>query len=419
MQKLLEVLWFVLIVIMLFNAIYFSIKLSFPQLKIVKMIKEIFSKEDKKNISTMDTLVMMLGSKIGVGSIAGISFAIYYGGIGSIFWIWITTIFFAMNSFLENYFATIYKEQDGILKKGGPSYYIKNGLNKKYLSYIYGIILIITYIIGFLSIQTNTISVLTNNIFYIDKKVIGLIVVLLSAYFIFKGLKAISNISNIIIPIMSLIYIIIGILIIILNIDKMSLFFKDIISSCFSLKEGLTGFIASFYIGIKRSLFACESGIGSGAILSGATDDNNMIKQGYVGVFVTYFINFVVTTITAIIIYLIPKTNLNILNGIELSKYAFYYHLQEFGVVILLILIILFAFSTIVTGYYYGESTLKMFTKNKVAIFLLKIITLFFLYLGSVISSLTIWGLIDLFLAILGIINCYSLFKLRNKVSKV
>ncbi len=413
-----KIIWTIAIAIIFLNSIYFSIKLKFPQFRLIKMFKTVFKKEKEEGITTIDALFMSLAAKIGVGSLAGIAFAIYYGGIGTIFWIWFISFFVAINSFLEKYLSVLYKEKDGSFYKGGPAYYIKKGLNNKNLAIIYSIILIFAYIIGFLSIQSNTITVLLNDMYSFDKTIISIFISVISAYFIFKGLKSISNICNKIVPIMSIIYIIIGILIFIINIDKVPIVFINIIRNAFNYRAISGGFLTALFIGIQKAIFSSEAGIGTGGISAGATTNNNCLKQGYIGIIETYFINIIITTITAFIIILSNYTNINFnsINGIELTKYAFSYHLGHFGEIILVILIVLFAISTIITGYYYGESNLKMLTNSKKTLFILKILTILLIFIGGISSSLFIWDIVDFFVAILAIINILTIYKLKNTI---
>ena len=241
---------------------------------------------------------------------------------------------------------------------------------------------------------------------------------MLSFLIICKGLKSISKLCEKIVPFMCIIYLIIGFLIIFINIHKIGEAFIYIITSAFNIKSFSGGILSSVFITMQKSIFASEAGLGTGAIASGATSSNNYVKQGFIGIISTYFINIVITTITGLIIVLSNYNNISFsnINGIELTNYAFNYHLGHFGEVILLILILLFAFSTIVTGYYYGESNLKLFTSNKYLIFLLKIFTCIVLFLGGIFNSSFVWSLVDIFIAILAIINIYALFMLRKKI---
>jgi len=411
-----KTIWVIAISLILINSIYYSIILKFPQFRLLNIIKSLKKQSKNQKISPLDTLIMALSSKIGVGSLAGVAIAINYGGLGSIFWMWISTFFLAIITYLENSLSIIYKEKDNTLQKSGPSYYIKKGLNKKVLSITYSILIIITYIFLFTSIQTNTITTLTTEIYNIDKILISLIITVLAGIIIVKGIKTISNICNKIFPLMMIIFIILGFLIVISNINDIPLLFNQIIIEAFNQKSISGGIIYTIIIALQKSVFANESGAGTSAIISGTTDNNDYKLQGNLGIIQTYFINFVVLTITAFIIGLTDFTSIQVINGIELTKFAFFYHLGAFGETMLLIILFLFSFSTIITIYYYGENSLKFLTTNKQSIKILKIFTLLALFIGGIIKANIIWNFIDIFLGLLTIINMYAIYKLRTTI---
>ena len=418
-DKISKLIWGIAIIMIFASSIYYSFKLKFPQLRFIELFKSLKDeKKDKDKISSKDTLLMSLASKIGAGSLAGIAFAIFYGGIGTIFWMWISSFFASINCFIENILSTIYKEKDGLYNKSGPAYYIKKGLNKKNLAILYSVLAISAYIIGFISIQNNTIVTLTNDMYSVNKIIISLVVTILSSIIIIKGIKTISNICNKIVPIMSMLYLILGLIVISLNITKVPSIILNIIKSAFDSKAISGGIIYTLIIGMQKGIFASEAGVGTSAISSGATSNKDYKKQGYIGIIETYFISLFITTMTAFIIILTPFNNFNRanINGIELTKYAFSYHFGHFGEVMLLIILILFSFSTIITVYYYGESNLKFLTKNKLLVKILKIITIISLFTGGIISSIYIWSIVDIFVALLAIINIYALFNLKDKV---
>lgn len=425
MQIINKILWSVAIIMIFLNSIYFSIKLKFPQIRIKTILKTIFTHENNtkdSNISSKDSLLISLASKIGAGSLAGISFAIYYGGIGTIFWMWVAAFFVSINCFLENMLAIIYKEKDGSFYKGGPAYYIRKGLNKKNLAIIYSILAIGAYIFGFLAIQNNTITTLVTEIYDVNKILISVVVTLISSIFILKGLKTISNMCNKIVPIMTTIYLILGLIVLITNIDKVPNIFINIIKSAFTNPKSAIsgGLIYTFIIGMQKGIFANEAGVGTSAISSGTTSNNDYKKQGFLGIIETYFISLFITTVTAFIVILSNYNILNIenANGIEITKYAFSYHFGHFGEIMLLIILVLFSFSTIITGYYYGESNLKSLSKNANSIKVLKIVTIITIFLGGVLSSFFVWKVVDIFIAILAIINIYAIYNLKDIIFK-
>ena len=404
-----SILWAITTILMVYSGVYFTYKLKFVQFNFKEMFKNIIKKEDN-SISPFESLMMVLGGRIGVGSIAGIALAIYLGGIGSIFWMWIIGFISAANSFSEITLGVKYQEKDKNLYKGGPSYYIKNGLNNKKLGRFYALIIVISQVFGFLSIQANTI---TNSI-NINPIISGLVITLVSFIIINKSTKQLFKISSKLVPIMTLIYIIASIFIIICNIDQIPKLLKSIISEAFNFKSLGFGVLSSFIVGIQRGIFSNEAGLGTGAIAASTVKTAFPVSQGYVQILGIYITTFLICTATALVIL---TSNINFLgnnlNGIEITQNAFIYHLGNVGNVIVIISIVLFAFSTILAGFYDAESNLKYLT-NKTSY--LKLIVCFVLFISSIIPAKTIWEIVNILTAILAIINIYALIKLKKDI---
>jgi alanine or glycine:cation symporter, AGCS family len=420
-----KILWGIATIFIMMGGIYFTIKLRGIQFDFINVIRSLFSKKENNAelITAKESLLMTLAARIGVGSIAGIALSIYIGGVGTIFWIWISTIIIVPNSFVETVLGIIYQQKD---KKnsyiGGPSYYIKKGLNSNFLAMMYAFIIIATYIFGFLPIQSNTITKAILQISNIDSLHIGIIVSILSGLVIFSGIKGIVKTTNKIVPIMGLGYCLMATYIIIVNINILPNIFLDIISSAINIKSGVTGILTTIIIGIQRGIFSNESGLGTGAIASSITKTDNPFSVGLAQIFGVYFTSLIICSASAIIILTSDYNTLVIsdINGIELALYAFNYHLGFLGEILLIATILLFAFSTIITGYYYGESNLKFLTsymsRKKFTIF--RFLTLFLILLGSIGSSLLLWKIVDILVALLAIVNMYALLKLRNVIVK-
>ena len=300
--------------------------------------------------------------------------------------------------------------------EGGPFYYISMGLKKKYLAIVYALIFVFAYIFGFLTIQSNTISKIVTEIVPVNGFVIGMVVVVMTSLIIFKGVKEIASVVSKLVPFMAILYICTCLFIIFGNISRLGNIIKLIISSAFNPRSFLTGFI----VGTTKSIFSTEAGLGTGAIASSASSSTNEVEQGLIQVFGIHFDTFVVSTLTIFVILLSPYNILNLsnINGIEITKYAFNYHLGTFGGLILTISIILFAFSTIIGGYYYGEIALKFLIKD-LNTKLFKIIVLVLLLISTVISPTIIWNLIDKSIVILAIINTISLVMMRKEIFNI
>ena len=377
------------------------------------------------SITPFQSLMMVLAGRIGVGSIAGVAISIYYGGIGSVFWMWVSSILGASLTFMETTLGMIYqkKETDNICK-GGPSYYIKYGLNNKALGDLYSIIIIVIDIIGFICIQSNTITRSFQQVFDIDGYIIGILICILTIIIIVGGAKRIASFSSKIVPFMTLFYLIVSLIIIILNIDKVPSVFMSIFESAFDFKSVGGGILGSMIIGVQRGIFSSEAGIGTGAIAASSTKaitKEEKVNQGYIQMLGIYITTFLICTSTALIVIISDVTDLsfNNFNGIELIQLSFTKYLGSSANIFIFIVIFLFAFSTILSSYYNEESSLKYFIeKPNNSLKILKIITLLFIFIGSIANANFIWKFIDVFVGILAIINIYAIIKLKDNVIK-
>lgn len=412
-------LWSIAIVFLLGGGIYFSIKLKFPQLKISSLFKG-FHKDSKSSVSPFRSLTMSLAARIGVGSLAGVALAIYTGGPGTIFWIWVAGIITSVNAFCESYMGAKYQEKDGDAYKGGPSYYIKHGLKNKKLASLYAILIIVSYIVGFMTIQANTITTSIHSTYGFSPIVIGIVLALISGISIMRGLDEIANITSKLVPLMGIGYILLSGSIILMNLNKIGVVLMEIIMDAFSMKAIRGGILTTFVIGMQRGVFSTEAGLGTGAIASSCSHTDNKVNLGLIQVLGIYFTVFVVCTSTALLILTSDYTMLSFenMNGIELTQYALNYHLGRSGIIVLIVSVVSLAYSTIVAGYYYGESNLKYLIKNasKTQINILKIVTVILLVIGSIMNATILWNIVDILVAILAIINMYALMKLRKEI---
>ena len=374
--------------------------------------------DQKEGLSPFRTLMLSLAGRIGVGSISGVSLAIYTGGAGTIFWIWVIALISAPLAYSESYLGVKYKEKDGKHYIGGPAYYLKKALNKPTLGIIYAILIIICYVIGYMSIQSNTIMKATYNLINVKPIIIGLFLSIISGMIIFGGIKKISNATSKIVPVMSGVYILLALFIIIKNISLVPNMFYLIFKSAFNFKSFTSGFLATLLLGVQRGLFSNEAGIGTGSIAAASGSSNNPSSSGFLQMMGVYITSLFICTATAIIVLISSYNQLSLadVNGIEIASYAFNYHLPNLGNIILSVSIFLFAFSTILTGYYYGESSLKFLTNNK-GIIILKLLTILIIFLGSILSPSILWKFTDIMVALLALINIYAIIKMRHDLT--
>ena len=256
----------------------------------------------------------------------------------------------------------------------------------------------------------------------VPKFLIGACLVVITSLIVFGGLKRIAAFSEKLVPFMTIMYIGIAIIVGVRNINLLPGVFKTIITSAFTLKSVYGGFIGTLIIGIQRGIFSNEAGLGTGSITSSTSSTESPVSQGYIQMLGIYVTTLLICTATVIIVMTSNYTELVLkdVNGIEITQYAFKYHLGNFGNILLFLSVLLFSFTTILTGYYDGESSLKYFFDNlkDSHLNILKMASLIVLFLGCIIPSQDLWSFVDILMAFLAIINIYSLFKLKRDVKQ-
>jgi len=407
--NLLSITWYIATIIILYSSVRFTIKYKFLQINIFKIVDALKSKSNN-NISPLSSLCVTLAAKIGVGSLSGIALAIYFGGIGSIFWIMLVSLIVSINTYIECVLGIKYREKDDNKFIGGPSYYIKKCLKNKYLSLLYGFLIIITYSGLFLSIQSNTI-VSTMTYFDIKIEYVIIILFLVTLFIITKGINGISKVNSILVPMMLIIYLLLGIYVLITNINIIPSLFQRVISGAFNLKS----IISVFLIGMQRAIFITESSLGTSAI-SASSCDNDPNRQGLLEVLGIHITTFLVCLTTFLIIATSNYDMINFqnINGIEIVIHAFNYHFGKNGGMFLSIITSLFAFSTIISSYFFGESNINIFSKNKRLKQMFRVLFMIVIVISCYIKPAVLWNLTDYFIAILVIINVFAILKINK-----
>lgn len=405
----------VIVIVFFIVSIVFTFKYRFIQFKSFKETNNILVK--KKSKTAYKTFMLSLASNIGTGNIVGISTCLIYGGPGSLFWMWLFAIFSSVLSLMENTLAQIYKVKINGEYRGGSSFYIKNGLNNKVIAYIIAVFLILTNTVLFQPLQVNTVSETIHIVFGTNKIIIFGCFIIFTIFIIFNGTKRIVRFSEIIVPIMSIGYIFITTIIIIVNIKSIpgviSLIFKD----AFKYKSIFGGFGSScLLIGVKRSLFSHEAGLGTMPTISAMSEIKRPIDQGFIQVIGIFFDTIVLCSLTGIVI-LIYNMDLKAYSGYDMILKMFSIMLGDFGTYVGVFFLLSFAIATVVSEYYLGESNLIFITKNKkgkIIGLLYKLLFCFGIFIGVFLSTNSIWIIVDMGIILIGILNVYSLIKMRK-----
>ena len=423
---------YILVAVLIPTGLYFTIRTGVVQLRLLpEMFRTLTESggrdaEGNRNISPFRAFSISAASRVGTANIAGVALAISLGGPGAMFWMWLTAIVGGATAFAESALGQLYKVKDGPAFRGGPAYYIRHGLNMKWLGLIFAVIVAITYGIVFNTVQSNSIVDAVGTSFGIDDSnfaftaIAGLIIAV-GAYLIFAGgAKRISNVSAYLVPIMAGIYLIVGIIVVALNIGAVPDMIGTIFSDAFSMHSLAGGTLGSIMlIGVQRGLFSNEAGIGSVPNAAATASTSHPAKQGFVQALGVYFDTILVCSITAFIILLSNPKYGSSAEGMQLTQNALSGQLGQWAIHFLTFAIFLFAFSSILGNYYYGEANIEHLTRSKVALRVYQVIVMAAVFVGAIAALDLVWTAADIFMAIMALINLFALLMLSPLVFRL
>ena len=417
---------YVLIILLVGTGIFLTFKTKFIQFRLIKEMFKLITeaaptdKSGKKGISSFQAFTISAASRIGTGNIAGVATAIALGGPGAIFWMWMIALIGAASALIESTLAQVYKVKDKStgLFRGGPAYYMEKGLNKRWMGILFAIVITITYGFIFNSVQANTISIAFEESFGANRVVVGLILAALTGVIVFGGLKRIVSFTQIVVPVMAILYIVIALIVVFLNISEIPGVFLLIIKSAFGLEEAFAGMIgAAIMNGIKRGLFSNEAGIGSAPNAAATADVSHPVKQGLIQALGVFIDTLVVCTATAAIVLLGDAYLQSDATSVNLTQASLVNSLGDWAGSFLAIIVFMFAFSTVIGNYYYGESNISFIKESKTGLLVFRVFVVLFVMFGSIAKVQIVWDLADLFMAFMAIINLIAVLQLW-KVAK-
>lgn len=406
--------------------LYFTFRTKFVQFRLLpEMFRVIIEKapirkDGKKGISSFQAFTISAASRIGTGNVAGVATAIALGGPGAVFWMWVIALIGAGSSFIESTLAQVYKVRDGEAFRGGPAYYMQKGLKKRWMGIIFAVAITLCYGFVFNSVQSNTISLAFNNSFGTSPFVMGLILAFLTAIIIFGGLKRIVSITTYLVPIMAIIYIILALVVMVLNITEIPSVFMLIFKSAFGLEEAFGGMIgAAIMNGIKRGLFSNEAGMGSVPNAAATADVSHPVKQGLIQTLGVFIDTLIICTATAMIVLLSDAYLQADATSINLTQASLTDHIGSWAGVLLAFIIFMFAFSSVIGNYYYGETNIGFIKESKLAINIYRVLVVAFVYFGAVAKVQLVWDLADVFMGVMAFINLIAILMLWKVAKKV
>lgn len=412
-----NILWsYVLIGLLVGLGLWFSLRTKFVQIRMLgemlSLVKEGIGIENgQEAVSSFQAFCVSTASRVGVGNIAGIAIAIASGGPGAIFWMWIIAILGSATGFVESTLAQIYKiPTHGNGYRGGPAYYIKNALGSNFFATVFAILISVTFGLIFNSVQANTITVSLQAAFGFDRLTMGIILAIFTALSIFGGITRIAKIAEWMVPIMAGIYLLTALIITLMNIPLLPGVLKLIVSSAFNTNAAVGGGLgAAIMTGVKRGLFSNEAGMGSVPNAAATAFVTHPVKQGLVQALGVFVDTLLVCSATAFIILLSTSYQMTNLTGIELAQQSLAFHIGPWAPSLLALLICLFAFSSIVGNYYYGEINIAFLNSNPKILTIFRICVVAMVLFGSVAKVTLVWDMADLFMALMALTNLISI----------
>lgn len=444
-----------LVVILIPAGIYFTIKTNFLPFRLfpemIRCVLEPKSSDNKEAISGLQALLIATASRVGMGNLAGVVAAISFGGPGAIFWMWLAALIGSSSAFIESTLAQIYKEKDPLYGgyRGGASYFMDrmrmitwikeedvyvddvkkvykyvSADNKKYYTRgtrfrLLGILFALSGLLcwaGISQVISNSISQSFTNAFGMSPLVTTVILVTASAVVLFKN-SGIVDVLNKLVPVMAILYFSVTLFIIIKNITLVPQMLENIFVQAFGLRQAVAGGFGSILMqGVKRGLFSNEAGSGSAPCAAAAADVSHPVKQGLIQSLGVFIDTLVICSCSAFIMLLAPEEITNGLMGMDLLQAAMNYHIGQFGVVFIAIILFLFSFSTFLGIMFYARGNVAyVFGDNWSSQNIYKVFGLCMLFAGGLAQYTFVWELGDLGVGLMTIFNMIAIIPLSGQ----
>ena len=416
----------ILVILLIPTGIYFTIRTRVLPVRLFKdMVGAVLGKKNEKNsaLSVLQTLIVSTATRVGMGNLVGVVAAISAGGAGAVFWMWV--IIGSSTAFIEATLAQLYKEKDPLYGgwRGGPAYYIhkyfeeRSGKKRRYvpLSILFALSGLICWF-GISQVVSNSVTSAFENAFHIPPLYTTIVLVILGAVIVLRK-NATVRVLDIMVPIMAGIYLLMTIILIIVNIQLLPSVFGRIFSEAFGLRQvAAGGFGAVVMNGVKRGLFSNEAGSGSAPCAAATAETDHPAKVGLSQALGVFIDTILICSCTAMIMLLTPESITNGLQGMDLLQTSMQYHLGEFGVIFIALIIFLFSFSTFIGVLFYARSNVAyLFGDNWTSQTIYKILALVMLFIGGLAAYSVVWDLGDVGVGLMTVFNIFMLYPLSKK----
>ena len=413
-------LWgYLLIAALLGCGIWFTWRTRFVQFRMMgEMLRLLtdsaISTSREQHISSFQAFAVSVATREGTGNLAGVATAIAVGGPGAVFWMWLITLIGAATAFVESTLSQLFKRRHSESFIGGPAYYMLHGLHSRWMSTLFAVLITVTFGLSYNSIQSNTICSAMHEAFGWEPLWTGIVLAVISLIVVFGGIHRIARVSAILVPLMAVGYFVLAIVVIAMNAEQIPHVLKVIVLDAFGVQQVAGGGIgATMMIGIKRGLFSNEAGEGSAPNVAATADVSHPVKQGLIQALGVFTDTLLVCSCTAFIILFSGLYTTPELNGIALTQAALQQEIGSWGKFFIAVAVLLFAFSSIIGNYYYGEANVRHLTGNRHVTTLYRLLSggIFVLF-GALATLEIVWSLGDLCMALLTGCNLIAIIAL-------
>ena len=425
----------IMLTLLIGTGLFISIKTNFLQFRKFKyMLKNtilgMFSKnqhqKEDSGVSSFQAVATAMAGTIGTGSIAGLATAIVSGGPGAVFWMWISALLGMVTKYSEIVLSLKYREKNKEGKwVGGPMYYIKNGLNTKWLAALFAIFAMIACLGTGNATQSNSIAVALESAIGITPYITGIVLTVIATAVILGGMRRIASVNEKLVPFMAMFYVVCSVLALIVNIEKVPAAFALIFKEAFNFKAaagGTAGYgiMLAMHYGFSRGVFSNEAGLGSAPIAHAASSTKSSVQQGLWGMFEVFFTTIVICTLSALVILTTGIWESGTVQGAALSIASFNLVLPGAGGIIVTLATVFFALSTILGWAYYGEVSMEFLSHNsKTAVWIYRVVYILFVFVGAVGNLNLIWSISETMNGLMAIPNLIGIIGLSKVIKAV
>ena len=408
---------YLLVIVLVLGGLYFFIRTKFaPITTFIEQLRAVTERpKDRSGVSSFSALMISTASRVGTGNIIGVSVAICTGGFGAVFWMWLFAIIGSASAFVESTLAQIFKKRGPEGSYGGPAYYIETALKCRPLAILFSVILILTYGVGFNMLASyNLQSTFSSYELYekysgIAPWVIGFIVAAVVCYCLFGGGKRMLKITNLLVPVMGIAYILMALVIIGLNVKAMPYVFGRIFSEAFDFTAIFGGFVGScLYQGLMRGLFSNEAGVGSAPNASASADVSHPAKQGLVQILSVFIDTLLICSASAFMCMTSGVEPTADIKGAPYVQQSLAESLGAFGPIFITVAMVLFAFTTLIGNLYYVNQAFNhIFRKipSKRFLTVYYIVAAVLIFVGAGLKADALWKVADILMGLMIIIN--------------